>query len=325
MEFLNTIATLLPLSLTSGINLYATVLVVGLTLRLGWVQNAPAGLDVLATWPVLVTAGILYLIGFLADKIPFVDNLWDVAHTFIRPIGAAMLALAVIGDARPELLVVGALIGGGVALASHSSKAGARAAVNVASPAENISNIGLSLAEDASVGVLAFLSVKYPYLAGGIAVIALGLIVLLAPRIIGWGWFTLRALFARLKGFVQKVRQSDALPVAHLIVLGHQAPELAGRCRAQGVPRAGGRAGYLSVRGGRLSFTYDHWFQSRVWTLAAEQIAAVYLRRRLLLDVVEVHYRDGRGRARRARFAFMKDRGPLAEQFAALGKPAGAS
>lgn len=316
MDTLHTLATLLPLSLTSGINLYLTVLVVGLTIRFGWVQSVPAGLDALASWPVLVIAGVFYIVQFLADKIPFVDNIWDTVHTVIRPIGAALLAAAAIGDVKPELLIVGALVGGSVALVSHGSKAGTRVAMNVASPAENVSNIAVSLAEDASVGVLAFLGLKYPLLAAGVAAALLVVMILVAPRLIGWAWFTLRALFARLKGFVQKVTQSDALPVEHLVALGHLAPELAGRCKAQGVPGAGGRSGYLSARQGRLSFTYDKWFSSRVWSVAGDEIAAVYLRRRALLDVLEVHYRDAKGKPRLARFAFMKDRAPLAEQFA---------
>jgi hypothetical protein len=97
MEALRTLATMLPISLTSGINLYATVLVIGLSIRFGWVQDAPAGLHAMSSVPVLVVAGVFYLVEFLADKIPFVDNAWDTVHTVIRPVGAALLVLSVIG------------------------------------------------------------------------------------------------------------------------------------------------------------------------------------------------------------------------------------
>ena len=94
MDAFRTLAILLPLSLTSGINLYATVLVVGVSIRLHWVTDTPANLDVLSSWPVIVCAALLYTIEFVADKIQIVDNIWDIIHTFIRPVGGALIGLA---------------------------------------------------------------------------------------------------------------------------------------------------------------------------------------------------------------------------------------
>lgn len=317
MDALQIISTLLPLSLTAGINLYATVLVVGLSIRFGWVQGTPEGLDVLASWPVIIIAGVFYLVEFLADKIPFVDNVWDVVHTFIRPLGAAMLAIALLGKAHPLVVVLGMLLAGGIALVSHGGKASTRLAVNVASPAENVTNIGLSLAEDVGVGTLAFLALKYPYVALGVGAVLLVLLLLLVPRMLRWALFTLKAVGARLKGWAHPASQSDALPVAHEVLLGHRVPELAARCRAQGVRGANGRSGYLSLLGNELAFTYSRLFGSRAWRVSRDRIVASYLRRRVLMDVLQVHYAEA-GRERVARFVFMKDRTPLLERLVAL-------
>jgi hypothetical protein len=316
MGALQTLTTVLPLSLTSGINLYATVLIVGLSIRFGWVDNVPSGLDALGSWPVIVVAGVLYVIEFLVDKFQFVDNLWDLAHTFIRPVGAAMVGTAAIGQASPVVTAVGALVAGGVALASHSSKAGSRMTLNVVSPAENISNIGVSVAEDAGVGVLAFLALKHPLVATAIALVILVLIIIFLPRLMRWTWFTLRSIFARLKGFVRKVSQSDTLPTAHLALLGHQKPDLAARCSGQSIKGANGRTGYVSVIGETLHFTFDRLFGNRAWSLPLADVVAAYFRHRTLMDVIEIHYQDARQKSRVARFVFMKDRGPLAEQLA---------
>ncbi len=108
MDALRTLAILLPLSLTAGINLYATVLVVGLSIRFHWVTNTPANLDVLSSWPVIIFAALLYIVEFVAGKIQIVDNIWDIVRTFIRPVGGALLGLAALGKVDPVLGVLGA-------------------------------------------------------------------------------------------------------------------------------------------------------------------------------------------------------------------------
>ncbi len=317
METLRTIAILLPLSLTSGIDLYATVLVVGLSIRFGWVQNVPPGLRALESWPVIIVAGVLFSIEFLADKIQFIDNLWDTVHTFIRPLGAAIISITVLGKIEdPAITVIAALAMGGIAFISHGGKAGSRVTLNVISPAENVTNMAISLAEDLVVGILAFLALKYPFVATGIALVILALIVILVPRLLRWMWFTVKAVFARLKGLVKKVSQPDSLPSSHMALLDHQAPELTSRCTGQSIKGASGRAGYISVMGNHLLFTYNRWFGSRVWQVELERVISTYLRHRALMDVLEVHYQDDKQKSRVARFVFMKDRALLAEQFA---------
>lgn len=320
MDILRTLATVLPLSLTAGVNLYATVLIIGLCVRMGWVTNLPPGLEALGSVPIIIVAGILYLVEFLADKIPFVDNVWDAIHTVIRPLGAAILAAAAFADVHPVVAVIAALVAGGISLVAHSGKAGTRAVLNTASPAENVSNVAVSVAEDVGVGVLVLLALKFPYVASAVGLVLLVLLILLVPQLLRWMWFTFRAILARIRGLVAVVTQSDELPPAHLALLEHRPPELAGRCQARRVPRAGGRGGYLSLRDDGLFFTYNTWLGKRAWKVERAHIAAAYLHRRLLSDVLEVYYRRGE-RPALARFVFMKDRSPLAEQLVAALNP----
>ena len=317
MDILRTLATLLPLSLAAGVNLYGTVLIVGLCIRLGWVTNVPSGLEVLGSVPVIIIAGLLYLIEFVADKIPFVDNVWDAIHTVVRPLGAALLAASAFARVHPVVAVIAALLAGGIALVSHSGKAGARAVLNTASPVENVSNIAVSVVEDVGVGALALLALKYPFVAAGIGAVLLVLLLILVPRLLRWMSFTLRAIWARVRGFVAPRHEPDTLPTSHMVLLGHRRPELAARCQAQQVPGAAGRSGYLALGSDALSFTYDTWLGSRIWNLPRQSLVAAYLTRRALSDVLEVYYQRGQ-RSAVARFVFMKDRTPLAEQLVAL-------
>ena len=144
---------------SSGLNLYATVATLGLLQRFG-VVHLPASLQVLAHPWVLGIAIALYLIEFFADKIPYLDTVWDFAHTFIRPPAAAVLAYAAAGGAGAEWRWGAALLAGGVALTSHGTKASARAAVN-AIP-EPLSNWALSFGEDVLAVWLTWLATAHP-------------------------------------------------------------------------------------------------------------------------------------------------------------------
>jgi uncharacterized membrane protein YccF (DUF307 family) len=184
LDSLTTLGTLLGLGLVSGIRLYSTVLAVGLGIRFGFLALPPelANLEVLATTPVLVIAGVVYLIEFLADKIPFVDSLWDLGHTFIRPVGAAVLAATAIGPVDPVVKVSVILACGFVAFSGHSAKAGTRAFVNQ-SP-EPFSNIGLSLGEDGLVFGGVWLSLAHPLVMLVVVILAVGAIIWLVPKLI---------------------------------------------------------------------------------------------------------------------------------------------
>jgi hypothetical protein len=158
MEQLQLLGVALGLASLSGLNLYLTVFATGLSIQQHWITLAPqySGLEALANPAIIAVAGAMYFIQFFADKVPWVDSLWDSIHTVIRPIGGALLAIRVLGPTNGVFDVIVALLAGSVTLATHGLKAGTRLVAN-GSP-EPFSNIGLSVAEDASVlGGLALL------------------------------------------------------------------------------------------------------------------------------------------------------------------------
>lgn len=183
MDTISTLGSLMGLGLVSGIRLYSTVLVVGLGLRFG-LLHPPPGLEhlaVLARTPVLIIAAVVYAIEFLADKIPLVDSVWDAIHTFIRPVGAALVAATALGPVDPAVKVGAILLAGFIGLSGHSAKAGTRALINQ-SP-EPFTNIGASLAEDGLVVGGVWLALSHPIAALIVVVIAVGLVIWLVPKL----------------------------------------------------------------------------------------------------------------------------------------------
>src|SRR4029078_7370252 len=130
MEWFSTLSLALGSAWTSGINLYATVTVLGLLQKFG-AAKLPGGLDALDNWWIIGVAGGLYLIEFFADKIPYVDSVWDVLHTFIRVPAGAVVAYAATNHLDPSVYVITTLVGGGLALSSHGTKAALRAGANL--------------------------------------------------------------------------------------------------------------------------------------------------------------------------------------------------
>src|SRR5437899_918105 len=184
MEKLYLLAVALGLAALAGINLYLTVFVTGLAIRFHWITLAPQyqSLEILGNPWIITIAGILYFLEFFADKIPWFDSAWDAVHTFIRPIGGALLAIQVLGHPSPALTVIVALLAGGTSLIAHTAKAATRLASNT-SP-EPFSNIGLSLGEDAAVlGGLALVHFN-PVLALIIFVIGIAAFFYFAPKIL---------------------------------------------------------------------------------------------------------------------------------------------
>jgi len=191
MNPVETLSLALGAGFSSGLNLYATVATLGLLQRFG-VIHLPAQLEILAHPWVLGIAGALYLLEFFADKIPYVDTIWDLVHTFIRPPAAALLAFAAAGAAPPEWRWGAALLAGGVALASHGTKASARAAVNT-SP-EPFSNWVLSFGEDLLAVWLTWMATAHP--------VATTVIV---AALIALSVFLLIYLFRFLRGALQRL------------------------------------------------------------------------------------------------------------------------
>lgn len=200
MDPLHTLALALGGGIAAGLRLYATVLGFGIAIRLGWL-HLPAslqGLEILAHPAVLAAAAIAYLAEFISDKIPWFDSLWDAVHTFIRPIGAAMLGAAAFATLDPAARTSLALLTGGAALSAHASKAALRFAVNH-SP-EPFSNWLLSLAGDFAVPALLWLTFTHPLLTLSAAVIFLMIFAWLALTIFRLLRRTLNALRQRWSG-----------------------------------------------------------------------------------------------------------------------------
>ena len=181
MEIIRLLGSAMGLGLVSGLNLYATVLTVGLGIRFHIIVLSPelSKLAILASPYILIAAGVIYLVEFVADKIPWVDSLWDAVHTLIRPLGAAAIGATAIGSVDPQAAVIATLCGG-VALSGHSAKAGTRLLANH-SP-EPFSNIGLSLVEDILVVVGTWLAVRHPIVMFVLAMAFLAVFAWFAPK-----------------------------------------------------------------------------------------------------------------------------------------------
>ena len=183
MEWLATLGRTMGFSLAAGVNLYATVALLGLASRYGWVA-LPEQFKIFDNPWIIGAAGVLYAVEFVADKIPWVDSIWDSVHTFIRPVGGAVIAVATLGDQSPAMQGAIALLGGMVAAGSHVTKASTRVAAN-ASP-EPFSNWILSFLGDGFVLGITMLTLQYPLVALAVSVTILILMVLIIRSI--WKW-----------------------------------------------------------------------------------------------------------------------------------------
>ena len=173
-ETLTFLGRTLGFSFAAGINLYATVAMLGLASRYQWVALPPEYAVFDNDW-VIAGALLLYVVEFFADKIPWVDSAWDAVHTVVRPLGGALIAVASLGEASPGLQAVVALLGGSVAAGTHFTKAGTRVVAN--SSPEPVSNWVLSFGEDVFVLGLGYLALQYPVAA--LTVVAILLVIML--------------------------------------------------------------------------------------------------------------------------------------------------
>lgn len=259
-----TLAAILSLSTVSGINLYLTVLLVGVGQRYGWIHGLPADLAILGHPVVLGVAGLLFLLEFVADKVPFVTPLWDAVHTFIRPVGGALLALGAAAELHPVARVLAMLAGGTIALGTHGSKMGVRLLAHTAP--EPASHSALSVAED--VGVAALLALAYSHPAIALPVLGAVLVVtaLLLPLLLR----ALAFVFAGFRGTLRSLFQRgsrDEIPVWVELKVLELAPEASAGIlpcfarRVRGVPRLG--VAFLIRSGERWHLVYRRWFRVR--------------------------------------------------------------
>ncbi|MEX0667575.1 MAG: DUF4126 domain-containing protein [Acidimicrobiia bacterium] len=181
---IDTIGLLAGSGWAAGLNLYLVTFLLGLGGRLDWLEVP----SVLQRTDVMIVAGVLYAVEFVADKVPYLDNIWDAVHTVVRPLGAAAIGYVIAGETSSVGAAVGAILSGSLALSAHSAKATTRAAVNT-SP-EPFSNIFLSVAEDGLVAGLVALAIANP-------IVTLVVVVALT---VGAVWLTIK-LFGVIRRF----------------------------------------------------------------------------------------------------------------------------
>jgi uncharacterized membrane protein len=321
----NPIAVALSLACLAGINLYLTVFVTGLAIHLHWITLAPSyqSLEVLGQPWIIVIAGILYLLEFVADKVPWIDSAWDTVHTIIRPIGGALLAIQVLGHHSPVIDVLVILLGGSASLVTHTAKASTRLAAN--SSPEPASNIGLSIAEDVAVfGGLALIHYN-PILAISVFAAASAAFLYFAPKVFrsmkAKVWLALNKLNA-----APDVHRAPNLPIA---LPSRLAPifskqNLLGETIAWAVPCVSGRGRRIPANlFGALVATNEEphkivFVGRKNWKPFCQTIdlesAAVAREPQFLSENLVIVPREGRGP--KYSFLFTRSRGSLVEMIA---------
>jgi hypothetical protein len=209
MNALQTLAQAAGIAYAAGLNLYATVGVIGLATRFGWIGPLPGSLAALSAWWVIGVALTLAAIEFAASLVPAVASAWDTLHSLIRPPAAAALAAATAWHGDPAFVLLAALVGGGLAVTTHTTKLGIRYAVDM-SP-EPVSNGVTSVAELGLVTTMMLTLWRHPYITLFSAIAVLVLLIAMVRLI----WRTLRQIFAGRwvprHGFLQDARTSDRL------------------------------------------------------------------------------------------------------------------
>ncbi len=317
MNTIQLFGSTLGLGFAAGIRLYATVLFLGLAIRFHWYHLAPGQehLRVLAEPLVLIVAGLAFLIEFVSDKIPWVDSFWDSFHTIIRPVGAVALGVASLGSTDPAIKVVLIILCGGVAFASHSSKAATRLAVNH-SP-EPFSNIALSLLEDALGPFTVWMAMKHPIVAAVLVLTFLAGFAWLSPKVFRLlrlelvalrMWITKPAPFpvhgsmesalpsAGMKPSVVHALQiivdhASALPEKHALALqsrkniGQSAQAGGIRCAAtKEIKGLRNSIGYLAIARDELVFVTRRLYRFRLHAIPLKDIRRAEWKRGLLVN-----------------------------------------
>lgn len=315
MEILQLLGVAVGLASLAGLNLYLVVFLTGLAVRFDWINLAPEyqRLEVLGDPWILAISGILFSMEFLADKFPWVDSAWDAVHTAIRPVGAALLAVLVLGDSNPVFNVVVGLLAAWLGFTTHALKSTVRLQAN-ASP-EPLSNIALSVAEDATVVLGLGLIFTYPLVALAVAVVFLAAIWFFVPRM-------LRATWVKLVLCARKLRLAPEEPVVSELpdelpsVARHAVLEKAGAARrvAWAVPCVSGtgpgyprnRFGWLVLVEGAAPQTYfvARGRPRRPFVLLPGAPSDARIEPKFLADVLVLAWPDGGESAR-----FLFDRG----------------
>jgi hypothetical protein len=295
MDKLLPLASALGVGMLAGARLYATVLAVGLLIRFHWLTLPPAWdqASVLGDSRILIVSALACATEFIADKVPWVDSAWDSIHTFIRPIGAVLIASSLFSGLEPVYKMLLLLVAGGVAITGHSAKAAARLAVNH-SP-EPFSNAAVSLSEDAAVAGGIYMLVKHPWVMASIALGFLLLFAWLAPRLF-------RALRAEWATLGAAIRNWFGEPgVAELDYDGQQWMQEhwreTGSCRlfrvisSGGLKGIGNRSGTLCLKGGEAVLLTRKW--GHLVARESGPLSAIEVARRPLADDLVLVLDDG--------------------------------
>jgi len=314
------LSSVLGLSLASGINLYATVAVVGLIAKFDLVKGLPAEFQAFDNDAIIAVALVLYACEFLADKIPAFDSFWDSVHTVVRPFGAALVAVTVVGDATPATEIIAGLVGASLGLATHTAKAGTRLAVNT-SP-EPFSNVALSLGEDAAVVGLSVLVLTHPYVSLAVSLVIVVLLVRFGPGLWRGALLTLAAVPTKIRSALSARPEpplKEFLPDAFEAAVDETLAEgetiraaLMGHARkVQGCGR--NRKGFLVLTDRRLIFVFSKWFgtRTREWKIAELEKSGI--NPRFLVDVLRV-----KSGGRYLNFLFLKSRSAPVARLAGL-------
>lgn len=207
MDPIQTLSLALGSAWGSGINLYASILVLGLMQASGAI-DLPPGLEILSSPLVIGVALVMYFAEFFADKVPGLDSLWDAIHTFVRIPAGAVLASQALGPVDPAVMLAAGLAGGSLAGISHAAKSATRLVVNT-SP-EPVSNWTVSIAEDIAVIAGVWAAIQHPYLFLSIFALFLVAVAVFLPKL----WRGIRGLFRRIRGlFGRGPGPNDTLPV----------------------------------------------------------------------------------------------------------------
>lgn len=203
MSIVEILGTAASLSLLAGWRLYATVFAAGLAIKFGWwtLPDKIQHLSVLSNQWVLIVAGIGFVCEFFADKIAWLDSVWDSIHTVIRPVGGALVAASIVSPQDPSMQVIFFLLGGGLAALSHATKAGTRMVVNQ-SP-EPFTNVAVSFAEEAAVATGLWATMQYPFIVLGVSIaaaIVFAWVVWKLWKLLRRQWTTVREFFGKLGG-----------------------------------------------------------------------------------------------------------------------------
>ncbi|HUP89839.1 MAG TPA: DUF4126 domain-containing protein [Longimicrobiales bacterium] len=252
---------ILAFAFAAGLNLYATVLLVGIAVRVGWIAGLPPGVQGIDNPMVLGTAAALYFIEFLIDKVPHADTVWDIIHTIVRPIAAGVLVYAALGEASVALQIGGALLAATTALGAHTIKTGLRLILNI--KRKKAINWLISLVEDIVAIAIAITALRFPVVALAVATAAIPITLLGGGQTWRASLLALRALIARGRGFfgLKAWRDTDALPRRYRSVLappplGRGKPRVA-RAALRGVKGVGSyKNGWVVLSDGQPVFVY---------------------------------------------------------------------